>query len=119
LFNLQHGIDSFVPRRGQMMGSYLSFPLLCLQNRIAFLYAGESVGIDASEFPCLINGDDILFRSGPHFSELWMNTVGSLSLEVERSKNRSIPCRGVLMILSLDSKGHCGSEQQWHGSAGT
>ncbi|QKI79908.1 RNA-dependent RNA polymerase [Erysiphe necator associated ourmia-like virus 78] len=86
LFNLQHGIDSFVPRRGQMMGSYLSFPLLCLQNRIAFLYAGESVGIDASEFPCLINGDDILFRSGPHFSELWMNTVGSLSLEVERSK---------------------------------
>jgi len=96
LFNLEHGIESFCPTRGQMMGSFLSFPLLCLQNRIAFLYAGESVGIDCSEFPCLINGDDILFRSGPHFSAHWMDTVGSLSLEVEKTKTSVSPEFGSL-----------------------
>jgi hypothetical protein len=96
LFNLEHGISEFSPTRGQMMGSYLSFPLLCLQNRIAFLYAGDSVGIDCSEFPCLINGDDILFRSGPHFSAHWMDTVGRLSLEVEKTKTSVSPEFGSL-----------------------
>jgi hypothetical protein len=96
LYNLQHGIEEFSPSRGQMMGSFLSFPLLCLQNRIAFLYAGDSVGIDNSDFPCLINGDDILFRSGPHFSEHWMNVVGQLSLEVEKTKTSVSPTYGSL-----------------------
>jgi hypothetical protein len=96
LFNFEHGIDEFVPTRGQMMGSFLSFPLLCLQNRIAFLYAGESVGIDNSGFPCLINGDDILFRSGPHFSAHWMDVVSQLSLEVERTKTSVSPEYGSL-----------------------
>ncbi|QKI79943.1 RNA-dependent RNA polymerase [Erysiphe necator associated ourmia-like virus 114] len=96
LYNFEHDISEFVPSRGQMMGSYLSFPLLCLQNRIAFLYAGHSVGIDNSEFPCLINGDDILFRSGPRFSEHWMSTVSALSLEVERSKTSVSPFYGSL-----------------------
>ncbi|QKI79864.1 RNA-dependent RNA polymerase [Erysiphe necator associated ourmia-like virus 34] len=96
LFNLEHGIESFIPSRGQMMGSYLSFPLLCLQNRIAFLYAGHKIGVDAEEFPCLINGDDILFRSGPHFSAHWMDTVASLSLEVEKTKTSVSPDFGSL-----------------------
>ncbi|QGY72607.1 RNA dependent RNA polymerase [Plasmopara viticola lesion associated ourmia-like virus 77] len=86
LFNLELDIDDFSPSRGQMMGSLLSFPLLCIQNRLAFLWAGHSVGIDCSDFPCLINGDDILFRSGPHFGAHWMDTVSSLSLEVEKTK---------------------------------
>lgn len=79
-----------------LQGSLLSFPLLCIQNRVAFLYAGHSVGVDCSEFPCLINGDDILFRSGPHFSALWMDVVRSLSLEVERSKTSVSPHYGSL-----------------------
>lgn len=78
------------------MGSMLSFPLLCLQNRIAFLFSGASVGIDCSEFPCLINGDDILFRSGPRFSEHWMRVVSTLSLEVERTKTSVSPDYGSL-----------------------
>jgi len=79
LYNLEHSLD-FVPRVGQMMGSYLSFPLLCIQNRMAFLWAG------GGNRPCLINGDDILFRSDPEFSRHWMETVASLGLEVERTK---------------------------------
>ncbi|QGY72606.1 RNA dependent RNA polymerase [Plasmopara viticola lesion associated ourmia-like virus 76] len=105
LFNLEHGIDDFIPSRGQMMGSFLSFPLLCLQNRIAFLYAGESVGIDNSEFPCLINGDDILFRSGPHFSARWMDVVGDLSLEVEKTKTSVSPLYGSLNSTLCERRG--------------
>jgi len=105
LYNLEHGIDSFSPRRGQMMGSFLSFPLLCLQNRIAFLHAGHSVGIDCEDFPCLINGDDILFRSGPHFSALWMDHVSSLSLEVEKTKTSVSPDYGSLNSTLCERRG--------------
>lgn len=79
LYNLENNLD-FTPRVGQMMGSYLSFPLLCLQNRMAFLWAG------GEGLPCKINGDDILFRSSPEFSRRWMDVVSQLGLEVERTK---------------------------------
>jgi len=79
LYNLENNID-FVPRVGQMMGSYLSFPLLCIQNRMAFLWAG------GRGLPCKINGDDILFRSKPEFSRQWMDVVSQLGLEVEKTK---------------------------------
>jgi len=43
---------------GQMMGSYLSFPLLCLQSYIAALWATRGV-----EAKILVNGDDTLISS--------------------------------------------------------
>jgi len=89
LFSLEHGID-FTPTRGQMMGSYLSFPLLCLQNYIAFAWAG------GEDKPCLINGDDILFQSSPEFSREWMDTVKHLGLEVEETKTSVSESYGTL-----------------------
>jgi hypothetical protein len=77
-------ISSFVPTRGQMMGSYLCFPLLCLQNYIAFRYAEYVSGVEGT--PVLINGDDILFQSELSFSKAWMGIVGDLGLEVEPTK---------------------------------
>ncbi|QGY72601.1 RNA dependent RNA polymerase [Plasmopara viticola lesion associated ourmia-like virus 71] len=85
LFSLSEDLD-FVPNIGQMMGSYLSFPLLCLQNYIAFAYAAHIEGRNVDEMPLMINGDDILFRSDPEFSQRWMDLVLSLGLEVERTK---------------------------------
>lgn len=77
-------ISTFVPTRGQMMGSYLCFPLLCLQNYIAFRYAEFVAGVEGT--PVLINGDDILFQSELSFSKRWMGIVGDLGLEVEPTK---------------------------------
>ncbi|QGY72593.1 RNA dependent RNA polymerase [Plasmopara viticola lesion associated ourmia-like virus 63] len=77
-------ISTFVPTRGQMMGSYLCFPLLCLQNYIAFRYAEYVSGVEGT--PVLINGDDILFQSELSFSKGWMKIVGDLGLEVEPTK---------------------------------
>lgn len=76
--------STFVPTRGQMMGSYLCFPLLCLQNYIAFRYAEKQFRVEGT--PVLINGDDILFQSDSGFSQSWMSVVGGLGLEVEPTK---------------------------------
>jgi len=89
LFHEGLGLKGLRPSRGQMMGSYLSFPLLCLQNRFAFLYAMKEAGhsrSDSERIPCLINGDDILMQTSLKTSGIWMKTVSSLGLEVERTK---------------------------------
>lgn len=87
VYNLGEGIDLKVTV-GQMMGSFLSFPLLCLQNYVAFRFSAKEFG--GSDYwksiPILINGDDILFRSSKEFSSYWMDMVGRLGLEVERTK---------------------------------
>lgn len=98
LYNLEENID-FSPSIGQMMGSYLSFPLLCMQNRIAFLWAG------GGDRPCKINGDDILFRSDPEFSQRWMDTVSLLGLEVERTKTSVSKEYGSLNSTLIVRKG--------------
>nr|QAB47442.1 putative RNA-dependent RNA polymerase [Combu positive-strand RNA mycovirus] len=84
LWNLDYDID-FVVTRGQMMGAFLSFPLLCLQNWLAFEWAREECDLD--RMPLLINGDDILFQSiDRDFPGRWMDVVGKLGLVVERTK---------------------------------
>lgn len=94
LFHEKLAPNGIEPRVGQMMGSFLSFPLLCLQNRFAYLWAMRSAGLSpaaAERQPCMINGDDILFSSLPAVSDTWMRVVGELGLEVERTKT-SVSC---------------------------
>jgi len=75
---------------GQQMGSLLSFPLLCIQNYIAFRWAvRRHFGSRDAEpkIPVLINGDDILFQcEDPTFYGSWIEVVGKVGLEVERTK---------------------------------
>jgi len=73
------------PLKGQMMGSFLSFPFLCLQNYLAFRWAfREKKWFELP--PVRINGDDILFQSTEAEARNWMSVVKGLGLEVERSK---------------------------------
>jgi len=77
--------QEFVPTVGQMMGSYLCFPLLCLQNYLAFSWACKTGGLENA--PCLINGDDILFQAeSDEFFAHWHKTILEVGFEVERSK---------------------------------
>lgn len=87
------GNNLFMPERGQMMGSLTSFPLLCLQNYIAFRWALETFRPDGyvrflpGDVPVLINGDDILFQvDDPRFYDHWVRVVGEVGLTVERTK---------------------------------
>jgi hypothetical protein len=81
------------PRKGQMMGSYLSFPFLCLQNYLAFRWSTRMV---KGRIPVVINGDDILFQADLSAAEDWMETVGSLGLQVEKTKTSVSPDYGSL-----------------------
>lgn len=79
---------------GQMMGSLLSFPLLCVQNYLAFRWSLRSAGVKA-KVPVLINGDDILFQRSGHFHK-WREVVGAVGLEVEVTKTSVSPSFGSL-----------------------
>jgi len=85
LWSLDLGVDSLVPSVGQMMGSLLSFPLLCLQNYLAFRWARHRARVN-QRLPLLINGDDILFQSTEQFAHEWMKVVADVGLDVEVTK---------------------------------
>jgi hypothetical protein len=65
---------------GQLMGNLLCFPLLCLQNYIAFRW------VFPASVPVKINGDDIVFRSTRKDYERWSSFVSSVGLVLSRGK---------------------------------
>jgi hypothetical protein len=71
------GEETVSVRRGQMMGMLLSFPLLCLYNRVASKFA-------LGNCPMLINGDDIVAET--RHSERWFDLLPQLGLQPERQK---------------------------------
>jgi len=71
--------------RGQLMGNLLSFPLLCLQNRIAYVWCVRGFP-GWYRNPVLINGDDIVFRSTAEVARVWMDRVSTLGLRLCRGK---------------------------------
>jgi hypothetical protein len=99
---------TFVPTMGQMMGSKLSFPLLCLQNYFALLWAEEKAGYKTRTHPCLINGDDILFQAEASFYHHWLEVVGAVGLEVERTKTSIDIDYGTInsTLLRWDTSGY-------------
>nr|WAK77812.1 MAG: RNA-dependent RNA polymerase [Botourmiaviridae sp.] len=66
--------------RGQLMGSVLSFPLLCMINYFTFRYAIRR------KVPVKINGDDIVFRATSEEVERWFDLVSSSGLVVSTGK---------------------------------
>lgn len=70
--------------RGQLMGSLLSFPLLCLQNYLAFRYYVPHDRVDDDHVR--INGDDIVFKAERCVVDKWMDGVAALGLELSSGK---------------------------------
>lgn len=71
---------------GQMMGNYLSFPLLCLINASTLYIAYPTEAKDMLDTVTKINGDDIVFqcRRGEH--EKWFDAVERAGLVLSRGK---------------------------------
>lgn len=65
---------------GQLMGNLLCFPLLCLQNYVAFRWTFDD------KVPVKINGDDIVFRAPRSRFNSWADSVSSLGLVLSRGK---------------------------------
>jgi hypothetical protein len=74
----------YVQRTGQLMGNFLSFPLLCLTNYITLVHA---LGWDrVQSIPVKINGDDIVFRCTRAEYRLWSSMVSESGLVLSRGK---------------------------------
>jgi hypothetical protein len=82
---------------GQLMGSNLSFPILCVINLIGYWLTLEDytgLKFEPNRLPVLINGDDILFRTPKprkddpkSFYELWKKNIAILGFELSVGKN--------------------------------
>jgi len=80
---------------GQLMGSTLSFPILCVVNfmclirayRRRFPYLDLYSPAFLDEAPVLINGDDILFRADRKLYEIWNEEIKNVGFELSLGKN--------------------------------
>jgi len=75
---------------GQLMGSVLSFPILCWVNLLCYKQAlDEYLGRSTSLFdlPVLVNGDDILFRADDRLLRLWRMFIDAAGFILSVGKN--------------------------------
>jgi len=83
-------LDSVDQKNGQLMGSTLSFPILCLINLVSYWGALEERlqrRVAMRDLPVLINGDDILFRADTAFYEIWKRWVHRVGFKLSLGKN--------------------------------
>jgi len=84
------GLTPVLQESGQLMGSLLSFPLLCLLNDCT----ARSVGLSSYQY--LINGDDILMRAPRSVYPQWKEKVRSYGLSLSLGKNYVHPDYGTV-----------------------
>jgi len=79
LLDYKDGSEPVVQQNGQLMGSFISFPILCIVNaalcRAAVEFGRQRV-YSLKEVPMFINGDDCLFPASNE-SYSWWQTMGS------------------------------------------
>lgn len=75
------GLEPVLQESGQLMGSLLSFPLLCLLNDCT----AKFIGLRPDQY--LINGDDILMRTHADNYPLWKEKVQEFGLLLSAGKN--------------------------------
>jgi hypothetical protein len=94
--NKDHDLDPIVQKTGQLMGSILSFPILCSVNLICYWVAletymsvktGQQWQCSLEDLPVLINGDDILFRANTEFYEEWQYWLRYSGFTLSLGKN--------------------------------
>jgi hypothetical protein len=86
------GIDlsPFIMTNGQLMGSPISFAVLCVVNLVCYWSALEEYlgrPVPLSECCCLINGDDICFRTNAEFYIIWKKWVSLTGFTLSAGKN--------------------------------
>jgi hypothetical protein len=78
-------LEPVLQTNGQLMGSLLSFPILCVAN--AATYGIASNCEDLVDLQCLINGDDIVFRDYDKVILRWKNIASKMGLIPSVGKN--------------------------------
>jgi len=96
------GLTTVLQQKGQLMGSVLSFPILCILNFVTWtlsqkgvsdlLYQSRKLSRSSrlavlDSFPVLINGDDILFRTRRIDYFRWEETLPHVGFTKSLGKN--------------------------------
>jgi hypothetical protein len=81
---IKQGVDQM---NGQLMGSPLSFPYLCLINFIVSWEAVYPYLLDFRHVPIRVNGDDILFRCPASRYAFWRDSVKDAGFQLSIGKN--------------------------------
>jgi hypothetical protein len=105
-------VPSFAQKNGQLMGSTLSFPILCMVNFICYWmsmeeYMGSKINIH--DLPVLVNGDDILFPSNSKLYKIWLKNIKKVGFKLSIGKN--YVHRSILTINSQCYSYFYGTEQ--------
>lgn len=107
--NLDSEVDSVEQRSGQLMGNYLSFPLLCLTNLAGvFLAFGRKRTRSIIRDGLLrINGDDIVFQSTLQEYRKWVKACPEAGLNVSTQKTLVHE-----RVFTINSNFFCGRSQR-------
>jgi hypothetical protein len=73
-----------IQTNGQLMGSLLSFPILCLANAFTLVY---SCGYKMDTMPALFHGDDLAARMPLEDYFKWKSFAGQIGLTLSPGKN--------------------------------
>jgi len=91
--NFKYSLEDFEQQNGQLMGHVLSFIILCIANYCSYWlslerYLGKELSLtEVRRHPCLINGDDILFKSNSDHYQIWMATIKEFGFMPSIGKN--------------------------------
>jgi hypothetical protein len=96
------GVPDTYQINGQLMGSLLSFPILCLANAFTVCYTQQK---GLNDISALFHGDDLLMRGTPEQYNNWRKFTKSIGLELSMGKNYISPVWG-----SIDSQVFYGPE---------
>lgn len=90
------GLKPVLQKSGQLMGSLMSFPLLCLLNDCTARFSG----LDPGSY--VINGDDILMRTQRHVYPIWKKQASHVGLKLSLGKNYIHPRFGSVNSQFVD-----------------
>jgi len=101
------GSIKFLQKTGQLMGSPISFPFLCLINLVAYWlsleeYLGTTIPVE--RLPVKINGDDIAFRSNETHYAIWLRWIGKAGFSLSLGKNYCHPSLVTLNSVLYECK---------------
>lgn len=100
-------------KNGQLMGSVISFPFLCVLNFYTYF---KTLPLDRQEkvlsgrlslktLPVLINGDDILFKANKEEYASWLKAVETLGFKLSLGKNFVHPTCLTINSLPITFRG--------------
>jgi hypothetical protein len=114
-------IDPVVQKNGQLMGSVLSFPLLCLANLFAYIQSLPNASDILKSrrlmdrLAVLVNGDDILFRSSDIHYENWSREISKVGFNKSVGKNFRHPRFFTVNSIPIEYRPALTPAQFWRG----